>query len=134
LAEALPIQRRLTLLALAKLGGRADTAANGAEVVERFRTEPYDVVLIDCGLEGLDAWAVAEAIRDLERPTAMPSRTPAVLIGLGTTGVVGERERCLKAGMNHYLTRPFTVQQLSELLSVAPPHPAGQPSSLSPKS
>ncbi|MCP5519248.1 MAG: response regulator [Verrucomicrobiales bacterium] len=115
LAEDHPINRRLCELVLSGLGGRADVAADGAEALERVRYKAYDVILMDCNMPGLDGYEATRAIRDWEalRPD---SRRPTRIIALTANALVGDREKCLEAGMDGYLTKPFTARQLRDAL------------------
>jgi signal transduction histidine kinase/CheY-like chemotaxis protein len=124
LAEAHPINRRLSLLSLEKLGCSADSEDTGRDVVERVTRQRYDVVLMDFHMPGLNAYDAARAIREWEREHPDPQRPPMILVGLATDSQEGERNRCAEAGINVCLSRPFTLQQLRVALKGGSPVPA----------
>ncbi len=113
LAEDHPINRRLCLLQLERLGCQVDCAHNGAEAVRCFEDRPYDVVLMDCHMPELDGYQATNAIRDIERKNP-PNRVQ--IIAVTANALVGEREKCLAAGMDDYLAKPFTSNQLLSAL------------------
>jgi PAS domain S-box-containing protein len=123
-AEDHPFNRKLWQLMLDSFGARADWAENGREAVEKFQAGSYDAVLMDCNMPELDGHEATAAIRHLEverKPTAHVR-----IIAITANALVGERERCLAAGMDDYLAKPFTAQQLYQALLVAcPENPAG---------
>ncbi|MCP5520274.1 MAG: response regulator [Verrucomicrobiales bacterium] len=115
LAEDHPINRRLCELVLGGLGGRADIATNGTEAVERARQGNYDVILMDCNMPNMDGYEATRAIRAWESEDPS-NRPPMRIIALTANALVGDREKCLAAGMDGYLAKPFTAQQLREAL------------------
>ena len=122
-AEDHPFNRRLCQLMLDSFGASADWAVNGREAVEKFAPGRYDVILMDGNMPELDGHEAAAAIRHIETEKGVPQRVR--IIALTANALVGERERCLAAGMDDYLTKPFTSQQLYQaLLVTAPPPPA----------
>jgi PAS domain S-box-containing protein len=118
-AEDHPFNRRLCQMMLDTFGARADWAVNGREAVEKFRPGAYDAILMDGNMPELDGHEAAAAIRHLEAETKTPR--PVRIIALTANALVGERERCLAAGMDDYLTKPFTSQQLYQALLAAVP-------------
>jgi PAS domain S-box-containing protein len=114
LAEDHPTNRRLCELVLEGLGQRADIAVNGREVLLRLKQQAYDVILMDCHMPELDGYDATRAIRELEQ--GKPGAARPYIIALTANALVGERERCLAAGMNDYITKPFTGQQLERAL------------------
>ncbi len=122
-AEDHPFNRKLCQLMLESLGASADWAVNGREAVEKFAPGRYDVVLMDGNMPELDGHEAAAVIRQREVETAAPKRVR--IIALTANALVGERERCLAAGMDDYLTKPFNSQQLYQaLLATGPTRPA----------
>jgi two-component system, sensor histidine kinase and response regulator len=114
LAEDHPTNRRLCELVLESFGQRADIAANGHEALRKFEEKNYDVILMDCHMPELDGYAATRAIRDWEK--AQPEKRRTYIVALTANALVGERERCLEAGMDDYLTKPFTAGQLERAL------------------
>ena len=128
-AEDHPINRRLVLLMLETLGQRADVASNGPEAVAAADGFAYDVILMDCQLPELDGFAATREIRRraAERPAG--EHGPVRIIALTANALAGDRAQCLAAGMDDYLSKPFTTQQLSAVLAKigARPGPAPLP-------
>jgi len=115
LAEDHPTNRRLCELVLEGLGQRADVAVNGREALRRAEQQPYDVIMMDCHMPELDGYDATRAIRELENN--QPAINRPYIIALTANALVGERERCLAAGMDDYITKPFTARQLEQAIS-----------------
>ena len=121
LAEDHPINSKLCQLMLEGLGVHPDLAVNGAEAVRRCQSKEYDIILMDCNMPELDGYGATAAIRQLEAALERPRHTR--IVALTANALIGERERCLAAGMDDYLTKPFTSHQLEEALRAAPQKP-----------
>ena len=127
-AEDNPFNRKLCQLMLDTFGARADWAVNGREAVEKFKAGHYDAILMDCNMPELDGHEATAAIRQLEREAGAGGHVR--IIALTANALVGERERSLAAGMDDYLSKPYTAQQLYQaLLAAAKPEAdeAGHP-------
>jgi signal transduction histidine kinase len=98
---------------LKNLGQQVDTALNGREALERMHQQRFDLILMDCQMPEMDGYQATAAIRQLSEPSA--ARTP--IIALTANAMVEDRERCLAAGMNDYLSKPVTLQMLREKLA-----------------
>ena len=114
-AEDNPVNQLLLEAALAKLGCRSQKASDGREAVRLYRESilaatPFDLVLMDCHMPEMDGYEATAAIRELEREQA-GARIPIIAATANTTA--GERERCLAAGMDDYLSKPFDLPQLA---------------------
>ena len=112
-AEDNPVNRELALMMLDALGCEADVAANGQEAVDAVAGTAYDLVLMDCQMPVLDGFAATAAIRHREQ-TRGGSRLP--IVALTANVVAGVREQCVALGMDDYLSKPFTQQQLAAML------------------
>jgi len=111
LAEDEAINRIVILGMLQHLGYEADSVNNGTEVLEALEHENYDVVLMDIQMPGLDGLEVTRRIRgDTDR--AQPR-----IIALTAHALSGDRERCLGAGMDAYLSKPLGLRELQDALA-----------------
>lgn len=145
LAEDSPINQKVAKLQLEKLGLEVDSVADGKEALEAAARRRYDVIFMDCQMPELDGY---EATRELRRREgAGPHST---IIAMTAHALPGDREKCLDAGMNAYLSKPVTQEALQRMLAElfpapspavaaepAPlpelPAPGGQPEALTPK-
>lgn len=110
-AEDNPVTQKVIALTLGKLGFTVDVAGNGREAVEAFRRVHHQAIIMDCEMPELDGIEAAREIRRIEGATR-----GAVIIALTANADLGERERCLKAGMDDYLAKPVRPDTLSESL------------------
>jgi signal transduction histidine kinase/HPt (histidine-containing phosphotransfer) domain-containing protein/ActR/RegA family two-component response regulator len=111
-AEDNPTSQRIIRAQLARLGCPADIVANGREAIEALAQVPYDVVLMDCQMPDLDGFDATRRIRQLENGAR---RIP--IVAMTAYAMRGDRERCLDAGMDDYLTKPVRLEDLSRILS-----------------
>jgi PAS domain S-box-containing protein len=124
-AEDNIVNQRLTLRQLKKLGYTADAVANGPEVLAALKRVPYDIILMDCQMPEMDGYEVTRCIRQAERDPTNPYRCSPYVIALTANALLGDRERCLAAGMNDYLSKPLHIDDLENglrraLLKVTP--------------
>jgi CheY-like chemotaxis protein len=108
LVEDNPVNRSVALGLLGRLGYKASAAANGREAINAFETRDYDLVMMDLQMPTMDG---LEATRELRRRLP-PERQPCI-IALTANAVLGDREECLAAGMNDYLTKPLKLDMLA---------------------
>jgi PAS domain S-box-containing protein len=119
-AEDHPFNRKLCHLMLENFGASADWAFNGREAVEKFIPDGYDAIIMDCNMPEMDGFEATTRIRQVENEKKAIRRTR--IVALTANALVGERERCLAVGMDDYIAKPFTTQQLySALLAAVPP-------------
>jgi CheY-like chemotaxis protein/HPt (histidine-containing phosphotransfer) domain-containing protein len=99
---------------LKKLGLRADAVANGAEAVKVLEIIPYDLVLMDVLMPEMDGF---EATRRIRNPQSAVLNHQIPIIAMTANALQGDREKCLKAGMNDYVSKPVSPQALVEALN-----------------
>ncbi len=116
LAEDHPVNQKVALNILERMGYRADVAANGLEVLEAFDRQGYDVVLMDVQMPEMDGVETTLFLRG----NLPPERQPRI-IALTANVLPGDRERYLAAGMNDYISKPLPVEQLQHLLEQCRP-------------
>lgn len=105
MAEDNVINQKVGKLILQRAGFNIDLVADGNEALSAHRANPYDLILMDCQMPVMDGFEACRQIRQLSHPQP-------VIIAVTANALVGERERCLKAGMDDYLSKPFQAEQL----------------------
>ncbi|MCX6913059.1 MAG: response regulator, partial [Verrucomicrobia bacterium] len=119
-AEDYEPNQRLAMYMLESLGYRADFAANGRAAIEAWERSAYDVIMMDCQMPVMDGFEATREIRRLEAARSAGRRERTCIVALTAHSVKGHRERCLAAGMDGYLTKPYTAQQLGAALKQHP--------------
>jgi two-component system sensor histidine kinase/response regulator len=106
-----PVNRAVVSRHLRKLGYIVETASTGDEALERSGAERFDLALMDCQLSGMDGFETTRAIRAREAPgTHLP------IVALSADFSPEDRARCLAAGMDAHLTKPFKTEELRDTL------------------
>ncbi len=127
------VNQELAVLMLEKLGYRADVVASGAEAVEAYNRISYDLILMDCQMPEMDGYEATRKIREMENEkregegerrensenfssgvSRFPSHVP--IIAMTANAMQGDREKCLSAGMDDYISKPVKPQQLAEVV------------------
>jgi signal transduction histidine kinase/DNA-binding response OmpR family regulator len=116
LAEDTVVNQKLALRLLQQMGYRADVASNGLEAVESVERQPYDVVLMDVQMPEMDGLEATRRIRARWKDAVRPR-----IIAMTANAMAGDREMCLEAGMDDYLTKPIRVEQLVDALARSQP-------------
>jgi CheY-like chemotaxis protein len=111
------VNQKVAVRLLEKLGCRVDVAANGREAVTMLARLAYDVVLMDCQMPEMDGFAATAAIRQREASTG--HHVP--IIALTANAMHGDRERCLAAGMDGYITKPMKADELYGVIAQCRP-------------
>lgn len=112
LAEDYVVNQKVALRLLAQVGYRADVAANGLEVIQAVERQPYDVVLMDVQMPEMDGLEATRQIcarwQKAERPR---------IIAMTANAIQGDREMCLAAGMDDYVSKPIHIEELVQALA-----------------
>lgn len=110
-ADDNPVNRKVALSFLKRLGYQADAAANGVELLERLKTDLYDVVFMDVQMPEMDGLEATRRIRG-ELP---PARQPRI-VAMTAAAFAEDRVRCLGAGMEDYVSKPMSMEELAGVL------------------
>jgi CheY-like chemotaxis protein/nitrogen-specific signal transduction histidine kinase len=102
----------VTTLLLEKLGYSLDVAANGLEALDAIQRTSYDIILMDCDMPQMDGFQATQEVRKRERGTG--AHIP--IIAMTANAMQGDRERCLVAGMDDYVTKPISQEDLKSAL------------------
>jgi PAS domain S-box-containing protein len=108
LAEDNAVNQKLVVRLLEKLGYHADLAGNGLEVLDAVKRQPYDVILMDVQMPEMDG---LEATRMICKSGPDKTRRPTI-IAMTANAMQGDRERCLEAGMDEYISKPIRFEEL----------------------
>jgi signal transduction histidine kinase/HPt (histidine-containing phosphotransfer) domain-containing protein len=120
------INQKVATRLLQQFGYAADIASNGAEAIAALEKSAYDIVFMDVQMPGMDGLEATRRIRDLEERT---SRKRASIIAMTANAMVGDRDKCLAAGMDDYLAKPVRPEALQAAIerSTAGAEKAGWP-------
>ncbi|MCK7499164.1 MAG: response regulator [Comamonadaceae bacterium] len=114
-AEDNPVNQQVAAAMLESLGVAYGTADNGLAALEQVSRESFDLVLMDCQMPEMDGFEATGEIRRRQREGRLRRTLPVV--ALTANAVEGDRERCIAAGMDDYLSKPFTRDQLAAVLA-----------------
>ena len=121
LAEDNVVNQKLAIRLLSLMGYQVDIAANGIEAVEAVERQPYDLVLMDVQMPEMDG---IEATRKIvER---IPANDRPWIVAMTANAMDGDRERCIEAGMNDYISKPIRVEELVGAVLGTPTHTSDQ--------
>ena len=109
-AEDNPVNRLVAKRLLEKLGYRVDIAVDGVAAVDAAQRNDYSVILMDCQMPNMDGFEATAEIRRLRGSIRVP------IVAMTANALDGDRERCLRAGMDDYLAKPLELRALAALL------------------
>jgi two-component system, sensor histidine kinase and response regulator len=112
LVEDSLLNQKLAQAVLAKAGHRVTIANNGREAVEAWRAAMFDLILMDIQMPEMDGFEATQTIRDQEREAG--GRIP--IVAMTAHALKGDRERCLEAGMDEYVSKPIHAKRLLEII------------------
>jgi signal transduction histidine kinase/CheY-like chemotaxis protein len=113
LVEDNMINQKVALKMLSKIGYRADSASNGAIALETLKKNAYDLVFMDCQMPEIDGYEATKRIRKNPEDYQSPG---VPIIAMTAHAMKGDRDKCISAGMNDYLTKPVKSKELSKML------------------
>jgi CheY-like chemotaxis protein len=114
LGEDNAVNQEVAVGMMTAMGLETVVARNGAEAIEQFSTNYFDLVLMDCQMPVVDGY---QATREIRRIEAKRELTPTPIIAVTATVLAGDREKCLASGMNDYLSKPFSGEKLYKIMS-----------------
>ncbi|MGF1516136.1 MAG: response regulator [Elainellaceae cyanobacterium] len=109
--EDIPANQELMLTVIKRFGYSVSAANNGKEALKQISEQPFDIVLMDCQLPELDGYETTRRIRSTESP-----QRHLPIIGVTAHAMVGDRDKCLAAGMDDYLSKPIRLDDLEAVL------------------
>ena len=109
------VNQRVVTAMLERLGCRVSIAASGDEALTRFAANEADLILMDCQMPVMDGFEATRALREREAASISSRRVP--IIALTANAMAGDKERCLSAGMDDYLTKPVRADDLRGVLT-----------------
>lgn len=115
LAEDNVVNQKVALLILRKLGYEADVAADGLEVLDALRRQPYDLIFMDIQMPEMDGFETTRQIRRILSPSQQPR-----IVAMTAHAMQGDRAQCLAAGMDDYISKPMRTQDLLTILNTPP--------------
>jgi signal transduction histidine kinase/DNA-binding response OmpR family regulator len=120
LAEDNPVNQKVAMKQLGKLGYTADAVGNGAEAVAAYRKVGYDLILMDCQMPEMDGYQATQTIR---QEKAWSGRVR--IVAMTANAMAGDREKCIAAGMDDYVAKPVRIEDLMGALERCPARTAG---------
>ncbi len=123
LVEDNAVNQAVAMGMLDQMSCRVTLANNGQEAVELFKSQKFDLVLMDCQMPVMDGFTATGEIRCIETDSQL---YPTPIIALTANALQGDRQRCLDAGMSDYLSKPFTLEDLRTAIESSVPNHAAR--------
>jgi PAS domain S-box-containing protein len=117
LAEDSLVNQKVAINQLQSLGYQADVAANGQEALDLCSQIHYDIILMDCQMPILDGYSTSRKIRALETENNCLDSNKVVIIALTANALQEDRDRCIAAGMDDYLSKPVRKENLADIIA-----------------
>ena len=111
IAEDNPVNQRVALYQLQKLGFLAEVVDNGRQALDAMRKAPFDVIFMDCQMPELDGYAATRELRAIEE-----GKRHTWIVAMTANSLQGDREKCMAAGMDDYVSKPVKTEDLQAAL------------------
>lgn len=108
------VNQKVIRIILERGGYHYEIAQDGLEAIEKYQSDKYDLVLMDCQMPNLDGLSASIKIRELE---SIDKKSRCSIVAMTANAMKGDRERCLAAGMDDFLAKPFKSQDLISIIS-----------------
>lgn len=115
LVEDNPINNKVAVFALQKLGHHVESVVNGLDALKRFQPGEYDIIMMDISMPGMDGLEASRRIRAIEKSNPEQIK-PVKIIAMTANAIKGDREKCFEAGMDEYISKPFRLEELIRIL------------------
>jgi signal transduction histidine kinase/ActR/RegA family two-component response regulator len=109
------INQKVSLQSLRGMGFEVDLAVNGKEAIEKFKQNLYDLILMDIQMPVMDGITATRKIRQLEQD--LKTEKPVQIIAITANSLKDDRQKCLEAGMNEYISKPFNLEKFPLIIS-----------------
>ena len=114
-AEDVKTNQNIILEMIHMLGHAIDIANNGSEAIEKYKSNEYDLIFMDCQMPVLDGYQATREIREIEKKLDAPT-VPIIALTAGFDKQ--DKARCKSAGMNHYVTKPFSISDIERTINL----------------
>lgn len=114
-AEDNEVNQKLVSSILTKSGISYRIVSNGQEAIKMYENESFDLILMDCQMPIMDGFAATEKIREIEKNK---SRKRVPIIAITANAMKGDREKCIGKGMDDFLSKPFRMSELLDIIGV----------------
>jgi osomolarity two-component system sensor histidine kinase NIK1 len=109
------MNQKVVMFNLKKLNLEIAPAVMGSEAIELFKNNEFSLVLMDIMLPEMDGYQITQAIREMEKQNNVENQVPIIALTANTYD--NDKEKCFNAGMNDYLSKPFTSKQLIDMIA-----------------